>query len=157
MQTPKPASHELDEIPSIMHSHNSGTYLPTEVIFLLAEFLDVVGDKGPPEGSIEDVMLGRQKAFFNFCLVSRQWYSVGITFLYRCPYFPAGQGFRDFANTVCARRGARRSKSVDFGSLVHILSLSSLVHHSTNSLTARLLGQTKENLRVFSAPRVSFA
>lgn len=46
---------------------------------------------------------------------------------------------------------------MDLGSMVKTLHMGRLVHHSTNSLTARLLGQTKKNLEIFVAPRVSFA
>jgi hypothetical protein len=46
---------------------------------------------------------------------------------------------------------------VDLGSLVQVLDLTGLVHHSSNSLTARLLGRVKKSLKIFAAPRVSFS
>lgn len=134
-----------------MNSPSRSVFLPTEVVFLVAEFLDQIDE----DESTEESLIARQRAFYSFCLVSRQWYSVGISFLYQCPFFPAGNGFTKFAHTLCPPRGIKRK--ADFGSMVKTLSLKSLVHHSTNSLTARLLGQVKENLRFFDAPRVSFS
>ncbi|OQD77769.1 hypothetical protein PENDEC_c002G01421 [Penicillium decumbens] len=133
-----------------MYSPSHSVFLPTEVVFLVAEFLDQID-----EDESSQALLARQRAFYSFCLVSRQWYSVGISFLYQAPFFPAGNGFIKFAHTLCPPRGVKRK--ADLGSLVKTLSLESLVHHSTNSLTARLLGRVKENLRFFIAPRVSFS
>lgn len=127
-------------------------YLPTEIILLVAQFLWHPDNDGSPS----DVLVARQKAFYSFCLVSRQWYSVGIGFLYQAPFFHAGDSFTKFANTLCPPRGTRKAK-IDLGSLVKILHMGGLVHHSTNSLTSRLLGQTKRSLEAFVAPRVSFA
>lgn len=127
-------------------------YLPTEILLLVAQFLWHPDNDDSPS----DVLSERQKAFYSFCLASRQWYSVGIGFLYQAPFFPAGSSFTKFANTLCPPRGARKAK-VDLGSLVKTLHMGGLVHHSKNSLTSRLLGQTKKNLEAFVAPRVSFA
>lgn len=135
-----------------MRRDNGSIHLPTEILLLVAQFLWIWEiDEAP-----DDWVFLRQRAFHSFCLVSRQWYSVGIGFLYQSPFFPAGNSFTKFANTLCPPRGARKTKT-DLGPLVKTLNMGGLVHHSTNSLTARLLSQTKKNLLVFVAPRVSFA
>ncbi|KAJ5684290.1 uncharacterized protein N7477_000635 [Penicillium maclennaniae] len=134
-----------------MSSPSHSVFFPTEIVFLVAEFLDHIDE----DDSSQDSLSTRQRAFYNFCLVSAQWYSVGVSFLYQRPYFPGGNGFTKFAHTLCPPRGVKRK--ANFGSMVKVLSLASLVHHSMNSLTARLLGQMKENLEVFIAPRVSFS
>lgn len=133
-----------------MSSPSRSVFLPTEVVFLIAEFLNQTDEDESPQS-----LVARQRAFYSFCLVSRQWYSVGISFLYQRPVFPGGNGFTKFAHTMCPPRGVKTK--ADFGSMVKTLSLAGLVHHSTNSLTARLLGRVKENLRFFIAPRVSFS
>lgn len=131
---------------------NRCTYLPTEIVLLVAQFLWLWDTEGVSDGWV----YRRQRAFYSFCLVSRQWYSVGIGFLYQYPFFHAGNSFANFAHTLCPPGSARKTK-VDLGSLVKTLNMGGLVHHSTNSLTARLLGQTKKNLKKFVGPRVSFA
>lgn len=122
-------------------------HLPTEVLILIAKF---IFDDWPTEYPRSQVTLQR------FCLVSRQWYSVGIEFLYYRPQLGGGNSFSLFTNTVCPPIRSRK-RNVDLGSLVHDLDLSVLVHHSSNSLTARLLGRVKKNLKSFAAPRISFS
>ena len=134
-----------------MSPPSRSVFLPTEIVFLVAVFLDHIDE----DDSSRESLNARQRAFYNFCLVCPQWYSVGVSFLYQRPYFPGGNGFTKFAQTLCPPRGIKRK--ADFGSMVKELSLASLVHHSMNSLTARLLGQMKENLEYFIAPRVSFS
>lgn len=96
--------------------------------------------------------LQKQATFFSFCLVSRQWYSVGISYLYKCPQLWLGNKFQLFTNTVSPPLGAKKSK-VDLGSLVNVLYLGNLVHQSSNSLTSRLLSRVKEGLIYFIAPQ----
>ncbi|KAL4921018.1 hypothetical protein BDW62DRAFT_175766 [Aspergillus aurantiobrunneus] len=98
----------------------------------------------------------RQKTLHACCLVSRQWYTCAITLLWEKPRIGSGSSFSKFTNTISPPIGVRKSKW-NLGALVHKLDLSSLVHHSSPSLTARLLGRVKENLEVFVAPRASFA
>lgn len=47
--------------------------------------------------------------------------------------------------------------SKDLGWFVRRLDLSRLVHHSSNSMTARLIGRVRENLEVFIAPAAGFS
>ncbi|OQE95405.1 hypothetical protein PENNAL_c0002G01651 [Penicillium nalgiovense] len=122
-------------------------HLPTEVLILIAKF---IFDDRCTEYPSSQVTLQR------FCLVSRQWYSVGIEFLYYRPQLGEGNSFSLFTNTVCPPIRSRK-RNVDLGSLVHDLNLSVLVHHSSNSITARLLGRVKKNLKSFAAPRISFS
>lgn len=126
-----------------MHPHP--VHLPTEVLILIVSF--AASDKNECR---------RQSTLYACCLVSHQWYSAAIAFLYKRPRLYRGRAFQKFTNTVCPPIAARKSK-LNLGSLVRRLDLSGLVHHSSNSLTARLLGRTRENLEAFIAPSVSFA
>ncbi|KAG0159475.1 hypothetical protein PDIDSM_6997 [Penicillium digitatum] len=123
-------------------------HLPTEVLTLIAEHIQYGSNS--PDLRISQVTLQR------FCFVSRQWYSAGIEYLYSRPQLDEGNSFLLFTNTVCPPIRSRERK-VNLGSFVKDLNLGALVHHSSNSLTARLLGQVKKNLKTFIAPRVSFA
>lgn len=118
-------------------------YLPTEIV------VEIITYAAADEGH-------RQATLYACCLVSRQWYSVAIPYLYEKPRVSAGTAFKNFTDTICPTIGARKNK-IQLGSLVHKLDLSGLVYHSSNSLTARLLGRVKENLEIFLAPRISFA
>lgn len=121
-------------------------HLPTEILVLIVSFA----------ASNEDDDARRQSTMYACCLVSPQWYSVAVAFLYERPRLDKGLSFKKFTDTVCPPIAARKSK-LNLGNLVRRLDLSGLVHHSSNSLTARLLGRVKENLEVFIAPSVSFA
>ncbi|GFN17836.1 hypothetical protein AtubIFM55763_000189 [Aspergillus tubingensis] len=118
-------------------------YLPTEIV------VEIITYAAADDGH-------RQATLHACCLVSRQWYSVAIPYLYEKPRVSAGTAFKNFTDTICPTIGARKNK-IQLGSLVHKLDLSGLVYHSSNSLTARLLGRVKENLEIFLAPRISFA
>jgi hypothetical protein len=130
-----------------MTSHRY-VHLPTEVLIHIAKF--ILDDWSKME------IPSSQDRLRRFCSVSRQWYSAGIEYLYYRPLLHRGNSFSLFTNTVCPPIRSRQRK-VDLGSLVHALNLGPLVHHSSNSLTARLLGRVKKNLEIFVAPRVSFA
>ncbi|KAL4923667.1 F-box domain protein [Aspergillus undulatus] len=117
-------------------------YLPTEIV------VQILNEVAADESS-------RQKSLHACCLVSRQWYTCAISMLWERPRIDSGLSFTKFANTVSPPIGVRRSKW-NLGALVHKLDLSSLVHHSSPSLTARLIGRVKDNLEVFYAPRASF-
>jgi hypothetical protein len=118
-------------------------YLPTEIVIQI--LTNVAEDE-----------FARQTTLHACCLVSRQWYACAITRLYEKPRIDTGASFTKFTNTICPPIGVRKDKW-NFGALVHRLDLRSLVHHSSPSLSARLLGRVKENLEVFLAPRASFA
>ncbi|OJJ51351.1 hypothetical protein ASPZODRAFT_55894 [Penicilliopsis zonata CBS 506.65] len=119
-------------------------HLPTEIVLEIVRFVAANDD--------ED----RQGTLYACCLISRQWYSAAVAFLYEDPRLDVGQAFQKFTTTICPSISARRSK-LNLGCLVRRLDLGRLVHHSSNSRTARLLGRVKENLEVFIAPRVSFS
>ncbi|KAF9886082.1 hypothetical protein FE257_012017 [Aspergillus nanangensis] len=125
-------------------SHRHPIHLPTELVVLVVSF------------AAADELVRRQQTLYACCLVSRQWYSAAISGLYEKPLLNSGAAFQSFTTTISPPIGARKSK-VNLGSLVHRLDLSGLVHHSSPSLTARLLGRIKEHLEVFIAPRVSFS
>ncbi|KAF2467228.1 uncharacterized protein BDR25DRAFT_327483 [Lindgomyces ingoldianus] len=96
-----------------------------------------------------------QSTLASFCLVSRQWYDVGIRRLYDSPYLE-GKHFELFVRTICPSINAHIRKS-ELAGLVKMLDLSHIVHQGNKAITARLLGRTKNNLEVFIAPQASFA
>ncbi|KAL6229673.1 hypothetical protein BDW75DRAFT_224746 [Aspergillus navahoensis] len=122
---------------------NPPIYLPTEIVVQILD--EVAADEA-----------ARQRTLHACCLVSRQWYTCAITLLWAEPRINSGSSFTKFANTISPPIGVRKSKW-NLGALVRKLDLSSLVHHSSPSLTARLLGRVKKNLEIFIAPRASFA
>ncbi|RAH42087.1 F-box domain protein [Aspergillus brunneoviolaceus CBS 621.78] len=122
-------------------------YLPTEIVVQIMSYVSNTSDKADR----------RQATLYACCLVSRQWYSAAIPHLYEKPILRFGSSFTQFTATISPPLHVARKNKLKLGSYVRRLDLSGLVHHSSPSLTARLLGKVKENLVVFSAPRVSFA
>jgi hypothetical protein len=123
-------------------SQRTEIFLPTEIIIRIVTFVDAAD--------------GSQQCLHACCLVSRQWYSASVALLYAEPDFQ--HAFEKFTATVCPPIATSKSKTdPGLGSLVRVLDMSPLVHHSTNSVTARLLGRVKKNLEVFIAPMISFS
>ena len=136
---------------------SASTHLPTEVVINIAELLfDLTLYQNKRNALAEDNRMERQHTFYNFCLVSRQWYSAGVEYLYRHPQLSSGNRFVKFGQTICPSVSSIKSK-VDLGSMVQCLLLGDLVHQSSNSMTARLLSRTSKKLSIYEAPRVSFA
>lgn len=123
----------------------SEVFLPTEIVIQIVSAVAQDGD-----------LDGRQETLYRCCLVSRQWYSAAVPFLYERPRLGGGKSFEKFTAVVCPPVRAPKSRT-NLGSLVRRLDMSRLVHHSTKSLTARLLGRVRENLEVFIAPAASFS
>ena len=88
-------------------------------------------------------------------LISRAWYSATIARLYQHPHI-TGPNYKSFVDAVCPSINAHIRKN-GLAELVKTLDLSTLVHHGSKSLTARLLGRVKGHLEVFVAPQASFA
>ncbi|KAH8692938.1 F-box domain protein [Talaromyces proteolyticus] len=120
-------------------------FVPTEILLQVVAVLDrsLKGKK-------------RQDTLYNLCLVSHQWYSAALSFLYARPKLDAGNTYQRFTASMCPPAGSSK-KSKGLGGLVRRLDLSRLVHHSSNSMTARLIGRVKENLEVFIAPAAGFS
>ncbi|RDL36017.1 Uncharacterized protein BP5553_06629 [Venustampulla echinocandica] len=114
--------------------------LPTEII---TQILSYLPRRAPS-----------QSTFYSCSLVSRAWYSAAVTFLYERPYLTGGN-FNSFVQTVCPSKNAHIRKS-PLSILVKRLDMSALVHNSSRSLTARLLGRLKGNIEEFVAPQSSF-
>ena len=95
-----------------------------------------------------------QKALHAVCLVARSWYQAAVPALYHMPVIRA-KNFDEFVATICPSINAHviRSPPADF---VRVLDLSKLVHSSSKSLNARLLGRVKERLETFVAPQATF-
>jgi F-box-like len=128
----------------VMGSEYFSSPLPTEIILQIVTIL------------AEDRPRSRQATLYSCCLISRQWYSVTIPFLYEEPCFIAGDAYTKFTATVSPPLSAYKRRN-NLGSLVRHLDMSPLVHHSSNSVTARLLGRVRENLEIFTAPTMSFS
>lgn len=126
-------------------SSASKIFLPTEIVIQIVSLVD---------RSLSGYE--RQKALYTICLISHQWYSAALSFLYVRPRLEKGNTYRKFTATLCPPAGAPKT-SKDLGGLVRRLDLSRLVHHSSNSMTARLIGRVKDNLEVFIAPASGFS
>ncbi|KAG9235570.1 hypothetical protein BJ875DRAFT_267801 [Amylocarpus encephaloides] len=114
--------------------------LPSEII---THILEYVKRQPSPQSTI-----------WACSLVSRAWYSSTIATLYERPFI-SGSGFDAFVHTICPSKNAHiRHSSLSI--LVKSLDMSYLVHNSSKSLTARLLGRLKGNLEEFIAPQASF-
>lgn len=122
-------------------------YLPTEIVHQI--LCSIENEEGDAEIDL------RQSTLYACCLVSKQWYSEAISMLYKNPYID-GSRFQQFAATVCPPLGTREPK-YRLASLVRRLDMSGLVHQSSNSVTARLLGRVRTNLEAFTAPMYSFS
>ena len=121
-------------------------YVPTEILDMIFAFV-----------AAERNLSRRQRTLHACCLVSHQWYSAAVRCLYEKPLIDSGFAFERFARTVSPPIGASSRRTWNLGQYVHRLDLSGLVHHSSNSSTARLLGRVKQNVEVFIAPKVSFS
>lgn len=87
--------------------------------------------------------------------MSRAWYAAAIASLYQYPYL-SGTNYEEFTRTICPSKNAHITPS-NLAPLVRTLDMSALVHNSSRSLTARLLGRLKHNVEEFIAPQASFA
>lgn len=127
---------------------NKPIFIPTEIILQIVSRLDrsLRGHE-------------RQQTLYNVCLLSHQWYSAALSFLYSRPRLEKGNAYRKFTDVLCPPAGLPKTSmmSKDLGGFVRRLDLSRLVHHSSNSMTARLIGRVKENLEVFIAPAAGFS
>lgn len=121
-------------------------FLPSEIVYQILSSIE--NDADEDEGDVGS----RQSTLYACCLVSKQWYSQAISMLYEKPYI-GGSRFQQFAATISPPLGEPKSR---LASLVRKLEMVRLVHQSSNSVTARLLGRVKGNLEEFTAPRSSF-
>ncbi|KAE8448994.1 hypothetical protein EG329_008582 [Mollisiaceae sp. DMI_Dod_QoI] len=114
-----------------------------------------------PSEVISDILsyiprrVSAQGTFWACTMVSRAWYSASIALLYERPYLN-GSNFAEFVTTVCPSKNAHIRQSA-LSVLVKRLDMGELVHNSSRSLTARLLGRLKGNIEEFVAPQASFA
>lgn len=96
-----------------------------------------------------------QQTFWACCLLSHQWYTATVPMLYAAPRLE-GKGFDPFVRAICPSINLHVRQS-PLSRLVKVLDMGHLVHHGSKSLTARLLGRTKDSLEEFVAPQSSFA
>lgn len=116
-------------------------YLPDEVVLQILEYLAREPDS--------------QYSLAAVCRLSHQWYSAAVPYLYRYPDL-YGSNFDKFCKSICPSINLHVRKS-PLSKLVKVLDMSRLVHQGSKSVTARLLGRTKDSLEEFRAPQASFA
>lgn len=134
-------------------------YLPTELLIKIAGMINAptLGLEVEYSTNIDRELRKRQTELYNFCLVNRQWYSAGVEQLYRSPILWTGNSFERFITTICPHRMWKKKAPKNLNTLIQSLDLRKLVHHSRNSLTARLLHEASGSLLTFYAPRFSFS
>lgn len=128
---------------SAYQTANTGaiTFLPAELLLHVFSYL------GPS-------LLERQSALHACCLVCRRWYVTAVPMLYEHP-LNLERCFDRFAAAILSPRSPHAPKSELLGRYLRFLDMSQLVHHSSNSVTAKLLARTKDGLEVFIAPSLS--
>jgi hypothetical protein len=109
-----------------------GLHLPTEVLIIIIGFLfeDWSTNLEPSQASRQ------QRDIYNFCLVSRHWYSVGISYLYDRPYIYLNGQFNELVQTVCQNNMGVVSV---FGSMMKQLDLGIMDLEEYSSQLADLL------------------
>ena len=95
-----------------------------------------------------------QQSLAACCLLSHQWYHACVPLLYHRPRL-YGKSFDAFVRAICPSINQHVCPS-PLAELVRVLDLSRLVHQASKSVTARLLGRTKDVLEEFVAPQASF-
>ncbi|KAH6665475.1 hypothetical protein B0J14DRAFT_606195 [Halenospora varia] len=95
-----------------------------------------------------------QYTFWSCALVCRTWYGCAIPLLYVHPHLD-GSNFSTFIRTICPSKNAH-IRQTPLSVFVKRLDMSELVHNSSRSLTARILGRLKGNIEGFVAPQASF-
>ena len=108
--------------------------------------------------SFVSILPSSQKTLASCCLVCRKWRSAAAEYLYKAPYITQ-RNFRLFARTIAGGPGGRRrsESGKELGKLVRRFSMADLVHETSNSLTARLLGYMKQGLERFTAPALTLS
>lgn len=97
----------------------------------------------------------RQRNLWSLCLISREWYSVTVKHLYRCPLLGV-RNFDLFARTICPPVNSR-GRAIGLEDLVTELHLGDLAYVTSSSMTARLLRRTKRSLVTFVSPSHSMS
>jgi len=120
------------------------TYLPEEV---LDHILNYIRQSRSPKAT--------QRDLWACCLVSRDWYASAIKHLYHAPHL-SSRNFGEFARTLSPPL-ASRSRRLGLEDFVQHLDLGMLAYESKRSTTSRLISRTKNSLRTFTAPAVSFS
>jgi len=121
-------------------SVNTAIHLPSELLIQIISYIPL-----SPSG---------QKTLHSCCLLSHEWYAAAIFKLYERPYID-GRNFEKFAATVCPPLGSH-VRRIELATYVKHLDLSCLIHHSSKSLNARLLGRVKNSIETFRGPVTSF-
>lgn len=120
------------------------SHLPDEVLDLV---IDSVRQSRAPKAA--------QKDLWACCLVCRDWYATAVKYLYRAPRL-SSRNFGEFARTLSPPIAARSCR-VGLEDFVQHLDMGMLAYESKKSMTSRLISRTKNSLRIFIAPAVSFS
>lgn len=146
LQRASSKEEDVEDMPKKHRQYDNRTatapvYLPDEIIIQILEYTARLNDA--------------QSTLASCCLLSRQWYNAAVPLLYARPYL-YGKNFDPFVRAICPSINLHVRKS-PLSELVRTLDMASLVHQSSKSMTARLLGRTKGNVEEFVAPQASFA
>lgn len=133
-----PKTHQIDHL---RRPSRPTVYLPDEIIL---QILDHVQRNAKT-----------QQTLYSCTLLSHQWFDAAVPLLYAHPIL-YGWNYDPFTRAICPSINLHVRKS-PLSELVKVLDMSGLVHQGSKSITARLLGRTKDNLEVFVAPQASFA
>ncbi|XMA15046.1 hypothetical protein WAI453_007837 [Rhynchosporium graminicola] len=135
MQAPDEAQFEAVSLA------NPPQYLPPEIIDIILSYIPL--------------RPASQSTLRACTLINRSFYYASTPLLYHRPYITPSN-FSLFVQTICPSKNAH-IKLTPLSPLVHRLDMGALVHNSSKSLTARLLGRLKGNIEQFVAPQSSFA
>jgi hypothetical protein len=128
-----------DTVPS--ESRRDGIHLPAEI---LSAIISLVQFQEDPQGTLHSC-----------CLISRSWYSVAVTQLYKSPIF-TGTKYHLFIRTICPSKIVYEMKS-PLSEYIQTLDLSAWRDDVREDVTERLLGKVRGRLEVFIAPRAFFS
>ena len=134
-------SASTDSPPSETRSTRPPLHLPSEIIALILTHIPRTQNSQP--------------TLWACTLISRSFYHASTPLLYHRPYITP-HNFSLFVRTICPSKNAHITPT-PLSLLVHRLDMGALVHNSSKSLTARLLGRLKGNIEQFVAPQASFA
>lgn len=115
--------------------------LPNELILMILDYV-----KADDEA---------QYTLASCTVLSRQWLNAAVPLLYAHPRL-FGQNYDPFVRAICPSINVHVRASY-VSNLVKVLDMSRLVQPGSNSITARLLRRTRDNLEVFVAPQANFA
>jgi hypothetical protein len=111
-------------------------YLPPELLLAILSLIPLQGCA--------------QETLHSCCLVSRSWYSVAVTLLYRSPIITMGK-YHLFNRTLCPPQKHQNHKNM-LSEYVKTLNLRGCCYGFPDDSMEKLLGEVRRGLEVFVAP-----